>query len=154
MTAAVVSMAVERPDTPEARALLGASDAAMAALYPPEDNYLLDVAALMAPEITFLVARLDGRAIGCGAIARRDGYVEIKRVFVAPEARGQGLSKRLMERLEAIAVADGFSLARLETGDRQPEALGLYRATGYLERGAFADYPEGPPSLFFEKRLG
>jgi putative acetyltransferase len=59
-----------------------------------------------------------------------------------------------MERLEEIAAAEGFPLARLETGDRQPEALGLYRATGYVACGAFADYPEGPPSLFFEKRLG
>lgn len=154
MSAGEIAIAVERPDTAEARALLEGSDAAMAALYPPEDNYLLDVAALLAPEITFLVARLDGCAVGCGAIARREGYVEIKRVFVAPEARGRGLSKRLMERLEAIAAAEGFALARLETGDRQPEALGLYRATGYVPCGAFGGYPEGPPSLFFEKRLG
>ena len=154
MTAALVSLAVERPDTAEARALLEGSDAAIAVLYPPEDNYLLDVAALMAPEITFLVARLDGRAVGCGAIARRDGYVEIKRVFVAPEARGRGLSKRLMAALEGIAAAEGYALARLETGDRQPEALGLYRATGYVPCNAFGGYLEKPPSLFFEKRLG
>lgn len=148
-----IGIAVERPDTPEARALLEASDALMNALYPPEDNYLLDVAALLAPDITFLVCRRGGRAVGCGAIARREGYVEIKRVFVAPEARGLGLSKRLMAELERVAVAEGFPLARLETGDRQPEALGLYHALGYVERGAFGDYPEGPPSVFMEKRL-
>lgn len=153
MIAGAIAIAAERPDTPEARALLQASDDAMNALYPPEQNFLLDVGSLLAPEITFLVCRLDGRAVGCGAIARRDGYVEIKRVYVAPEARGRGLSRRLMERLEGLAVAEGFSVAMLETGDRQPEALGLYRTTGYRERGAFADYPEGPPSLFFEKRL-
>lgn len=148
-----IGIAVERPDTAEARALLEASDALMNALYPPEDNYLLDVAALLAPDITFLVCRRNGRAVGCGAIARRDGYVEIKRVFVAPEARGLGLSKRLMAELERVATAEGFPLARLETGDRQLEALGLYHALGYVERGAFGDYPEGPPSVFMEKRL-
>ena len=148
-----IAIAVETPDTVEARALLQASEDAMNALYPAEANHMLDVAGLMAPEITFLVARLDGEAVGCGALARRDGWAEIKRLFVAPQARGRGLSRRLMEMLEAAALADGIAVVRLETGDRQPEALGLYRSMGYLERGAFADYPEGPPSLFFEKRL-
>lgn len=148
-----IAIAVETPDTAEARALLQASEDAMNALYPAEANYMLDVAGLMAPEITFLVARVDGEAVGCCALARRDGWAEIKRLFVAPQARGRGLSRRLMERLEATALADGIAVMRLETGDRQPEALGLYRSMGYRERGAFADYPEVPPSLFFEKRL-
>ncbi len=148
-----VAIAAESPDTPEARALLQASEDAMNALYPAEANYMLDVAGLMAPEITFLVARLDGEAVGCGALARHDGWAEIKRLFVAPAARGRGLSRQLMSALETAALSDGIALVRLETGDRQPEALGLYRSMGYAERGAFADYPEGPPSLFFEKRL-
>jgi len=148
-----LTIAEESPDTPGVRALLTASEEAMHALYPAEANFMLDVAGLMAPEVTFLVARLHGEPVGCGAVARRDGWAEIKRLFVAPRARGRGLSKRLLAALEAEAVSRGIGTVMLETGDLQPEALGLYRSTGYVERGPFADYPAGPPSMFFEKRL-
>jgi len=148
-----LAIAAESPDTPEALALLAASEDAMHALYPAEANFLLDVAGLMAPDVTFLVARQHGEAMGCGAVARRDEWAEIKRLFVAPQARGRGLSKRLLAALEAEAVSRGIGTVMLETGDLQPEALGLYRSTGYAERGPFADYPAGPPSVFFEKRL-
>ena len=148
-----LTVAPESPDTPEARALLASSEEAMNALYPAEANFMLDVAGLMVREVTFLVARRDGEAVGCGALARRGDWAEIKRLFVAPVARGLGLSKRLMAALEDAAAAQGIAVIRLETGDRQPEALGLYRTLGYSECGAFADYPPGPPSLFFEKRL-
>lgn len=148
-----LTIAAESPDTPEVRALLAASEEAMNALYPAEANFMLDVAGLMVPEVTFLVARRDGEAVACGALARREGWAEIKRLFVAPAARGLGLSKRLIAALEEAAAAQGIAVIRLETGDRQPEALGLYRSTGYSERGAFADYPPGPPSLFFEKQI-
>ena len=148
-----LSIAAEAPDTPEARALLAASDEAMNALYPAEANFMLDVAGLMVPEVTFLVARQGGEAVACGALARRDGWAEIKRLFVAPTARGRGLSKRLMAALEDAAATQGIAVIRLETGDRQPEALGLYRTLGYSQRGAFADYPPGPPSLFLEKQI-
>ncbi|MBC6441199.1 MAG: GNAT family N-acetyltransferase [Rhodospirillales bacterium] len=154
MTDASLSIAIENPDTPETRAMLEASDAYMAERYPPANNYMLDVSALQGRDITFLVARKDGAAIGCGAIVRKAGYAEIKRMWVAPEARGLKLGRRLLDELEAVARAEAIPALMLEAGDEQPEAMGLYAAAGFTRRGAFGDYPEGPPSVFMEKRLG
>ncbi len=86
----------ERPDQPEVRALLDALDTYLARLYPPEANHILDVRALMAADVRFVVARIQGRAVGCGAVrlmaaeAETGGvaYGEVKRMFVAPDWRG------------------------------------------------------------------
>ena len=69
-------------------------------------------------------------------------------------ARGLGLAKQLMQRIEEEARACGRMIARLETGIHQPESLGLYRRLGYVDRGAFGDYPaDDPNSVFMEKVL-
>lgn len=144
----------ENPDQPEVLALLAASDAYMASLYPAESNHLLDVAALQRPEVTFLVARLEGRALGCGALVDSgEGWAEIKRMFVSREARGLKLGRRLLGELEAVAVRRGVRLLRLETGAQQPEALALYRSAGFVEIGPFGSYRPDPLSLFMEKRV-
>ena len=93
--------------------------------------------------MVFLGCRLDGELVASGAakIMRDDGeYVEIKRVFVLEKCRGMGLSRRLMEQLEAEMLRRGVPLFRLETGVLQPEALGLYRKLGYRQRGPFGAY--------------
>ena len=148
-----VAIAVEDPGQPAVEALIRAADEYLSALYPPEQNYLLDIAQLRKPNVTFLVARLEGEVVGCGAMVRCRDYGEIKRMYVLPERRGLGIGRRLMQRLEAAAAAAGIDLLRLETGARQPEAIGLYRAHGYVSRGPFGDYPEAELSLFMEKRL-
>lgn len=145
------------PGHPEVRRLIELSDAYLAALYPAESNHLLDIASLRRPEIRFLGCRIDGRIVGCGAVrlCEDDGrYGEIKRVFVDEAFRGRGLSRRIMEELEAGLRAAGIGLARLETGIHQPEAIGLYKALGYRERGPFGGYRVDPLSLFMEKDLG
>lgn len=149
-----IAIAAEAPDQPEIIAMLHASVAYMDGLYPPENNYMLDVADLMVPAISFLVARRDGAAIGCAALARRDGYAEIKGMWVSPKARGLKLGRRLLDALEDIARAEAIPALMLETGDKQPEALGLYESGGFTICPAFGDYPEGPPSVFMAKRLG
>ena len=151
----VVEIAPEDPAGADARALLDASDAYAAGLYPAESNHMLDVESLRRPEVTFLVARAGGRALGCGAILRCGAdWAEIKRMFVAPEARGLKVGRRLLDRLEAIAAGEGLRLLRLETGIRQPEALGLYRSAGFAEIGPFGSYGPDPLSVFMEKRIG
>ena len=83
-----------------------------------------------------------------------EDYAEVKRVYVDPGARGLGLARAIMARLEAEALASGRNVARLETGIHQPEALGLYEALGYSRRHSFGDYPlDDPNSVFLEKRL-
>ena len=80
-------------------------------------------------------------------------YGEIKRVFLLPEFRGHGLSKTLMIALESHLVDQGIRFSRLETGIHQPEALGLYRRLGYIERDVYGDYQPDPLSVFMEKDL-
>ena len=102
----------------------------------------------------FLVAREQGRALGCGAFVLGEaGQAEMKRVFVAPAARGKGVARLLMEALEREAAQRGVTLMQLETGIKQPEAIALYRKFGYAERGPFGRYQPDPLSLFMEKRL-
>lgn len=147
-------IAAEPADQPEVQALLAQSDAFMARLYPAESNHLVDVATLMKPNVRFFVARRDGRAIGCGALVlAADGSAEIKRMFVVPEARGRDIGRRILEQLEDAARAEGATMIRLETGIHQPEAIGLYRAAGFVEIGPFGSYVADPLSLFMEKRL-
>ena len=150
----MIDLAIESPDQHEIHELLKASDAYMAALYPAESNHLLDVRELCRPGVTFIVARMCGRAVGCGAIVESaDGWAEIKRMFVSPVARGQNIGRRLLQRLEATAVDKGIPLLRLETGIKQPEALALYRSAGFVEIGPFGKYGPDPLSLFMEKPL-
>ncbi|MCB1379004.1 MAG: GNAT family N-acetyltransferase [Alphaproteobacteria bacterium] len=146
-------IALTDPAEPSVRALIEALDAYMMPMYPAESNHLLDIETLRQPEMRFFSARADGVVLGCGGCWLHEDYAEIKRVYVSPEARGLGLAKRLMDRIEAEARIFGKHLARLETGIHQPEALGLYRRLGYADRGPFGDYAEDPNSVFMEKLL-
>jgi putative acetyltransferase len=144
------------PESDSAQALIAMSDTYMTALYPAESNHLESARALKAPNVLFLGCFLQGQLVGCGAvkILSDDGrYGELKRVFVLESHRGKGYSKAIMEKLEGHLKNSGIALARLETGIRQPEALGLYKRLGYVERAPFGAYVEDPLSLFMEKRL-
>lgn len=150
----MIEIAPENPGQPEVAALLEASDAYMASLYPAESNHLLDVRALQRPEVAFLVARVQGRALGCAAVlSSGEGWAEVKRMFVSPQARGLKLGRRLLERIEAIARERGERCLRLEMGDKQPEALALYRSAGFVRIGPFGHYRPDPLSVFMEKSL-
>lgn len=143
----------EAPDQPDVVALIRALDAFHSDLYPAESNHFLDLAAMKVPHVSFIVARLDGRAVGCGALLRDPrGFGEIKRMYVLPEVRGHGLGRKLLEHLIALADGEGIRTLRLETGIHNREALGLYRALGFIERGPFGDYAEDPNSTFMERR--
>ena len=149
-----IDIAVEDPAQPDVAPLLQASDAYMASLYPAESNHMLDVASLRLPQVAFLVARVDGKALGCGALVDSgEGWAEVKRMFVSPAARGLKLGRRLLAEIEAIAARRGVRVLRLEMGGLQPEALGLYRSAGFVEIGPFGAYGPDPVSIFMEKTL-
>jgi len=106
------------------------------------------------PDGVFLIARIDGRAVACGGICRFDETRgELKRMYVVPDARGLGLGRRLLEALEDRARRLGYVALVLETGDRQPEALGLYRSSGYEPIPCYPPYDSRALSLCFEKLL-
>ena len=144
------------PESDGARALIALADTYMSALYPAQSNHFESASALKAPNVLFLGCFLQDQLVGCGAvkILSNDGrYGELKRVFVLESHRGKGYSKAIMEKLESHLKTNGIALARLETGISQPEALGLYRRLGYVEREPFGAYAADPLSVFMEKRL-
>jgi putative acetyltransferase len=150
----MIEIKIETPDQAEVHALLAASDAYMASLYPAESNHMVDVNTLTQPHVTFLVARAAGQAVGCGAVVKSsDGWAEIKRMFVSPAARGRQVGRKLLERLEGVARQSGITALRLETGINQPEALALYRSAGFRAIEPFGNYRPDPLSLFMEKTI-
>jgi GNAT superfamily N-acetyltransferase len=103
------------------------------------------------PGGTFLLARLDGRPCGCGGLSRfDDATAEVRRMYVVPEARGRGVAKALVAWLLQAASDAGYSRVRLETGNRQHEALGLYRSAGFRPIPCWGPYADDPKSRCFE----
>ena len=151
MTDIVIARA--RADQPAIRALIEQLDRYLHSLYPAESNHLLPIDQLLAPNVRFLAAQRGGAILGIGAVLLREGYGEIKRVYVPPSARGQGIARRLIEALVEEARDARLPLLRLETGIHQPEALALFRAHGFRQIGPFGDYATDPLSVFMERRL-
>jgi GNAT superfamily N-acetyltransferase len=144
-------------DSPDVTALVEAQQAEMRGRYRGvADIGPTRVAAMFEPpDGVFLVLRDgDGRTVGCGGVCRFDASrAELKRMYVVPEARGRGLGRRLLVELEERARALGYACILLETGDRQPESVGLYTSAGYERIPCYAPYSERSLSLCFEKRL-
>ena len=144
------------PQAVDVKALVAISDAFYEGLYPVESNHLEALDDLDKPNVLFIGCRIGGVLVASGAakLVDDDGdYAEIKRVYVLDDYRGRGLSARIMNHLEDELQKRGVWLFRLETGLRQPEALGLYRKLGYHERGPYGAYGPDPLSVFMEKGI-
>lgn len=122
--------------------------------YPPESVHTLPLHLLDRPEIIFWTARLDGALVGCAALLRHaDGSGELKSMYLREAARGIGLSKLLLQAVEAKARELALSRIDLETGPKSHAALSLYEAAGYRPCGPFADYKLDPNSVFMTKEI-
>lgn len=121
------------------------------ALYhPAEQNHRFDLDHLSRGR--FVVVRA-ATIVGCGAIVPcGHAIMELKHIFIDAAARGLGCGKTLLRQLEQMAIADGVSTLVLETGDKQPEAFGLYCAFGYQIRATYIADPL-PHAIFMEKHL-
>jgi len=148
-----VSIDIGDPHHAEATALLRASHALMESLFPSQANHYLSIDALVAPDIRFYTATINGAIKGCAALAFKPNYGEVKSMFVDPGARGHKLGAKLLNRIEDDARAADLSILRLETGDALHAAHKLYEHMGFTYRGPFGDYPDGPHNLFMEKAL-
>jgi putative acetyltransferase len=147
-------IAREDPRAPDVAGLIRDLDRLMVALYPADSNHLVAPEALSGPETVFLVAREDGAAAGCGAFRRiGPGHGELKRMWVRPAWRGRGLGRDILAELERHARAAGIDRLSLETGNQQPEAIGLYRSAGYRDCAPFGAYTPDPLSLFMTKEI-
>jgi GNAT superfamily N-acetyltransferase len=122
--------------------------------YGGEDAATVDPDEFRPPNGRFLVGVLDGIAVAMGGWRRLpDGRAEIKRMYVAPHARGQGLAEQLLAELERTAAAAGIGRAVLNTGPAQPEAIALYAKHGYEPVPGFGHYACHPDALFYGKTL-
>ena len=101
-----------------------------------------------------LLAFLDSRVVGCGTMqALGDGCAEIKRLFVLPESRRQGIARRLIQALEQHALQRGYICMRVETGNKQSAAIALYQEMAYQPIAPFGVYIGNPVSCCFDKQL-
>jgi len=152
----MIERAVEA--TTEVHDLIEELNGALGAAYEAHQRHGLSIEQLFEPHVRFFLARLDGIAVGCGGVAMFDDYAEIKRMYTRPGARGRGLAKALLHRIEHEARRAGKSVLCLETGAHQQETIGLYESMGFRQRGPFGPYSTMPAryietSLFFEKSL-
>jgi putative acetyltransferase len=149
-----IRVILESPDQPEVIALINELDAYQDTLYPPESRHYLDLKSLSQSNTIFMVARdMHDRAVGCGAIVLHSSYGEVKRMYVHPESRGQGIARQILEALESAAHLRDCQELRLETGPHQPAAIAFYETSGYKRRGPFGAYTDDPLSVFMQKPL-
>ena len=146
LTAALVEVGATDPADPDARWCLAQYmaelDRRFAAGFDPARSLPLDRDEMVPPVGMFVVARLRGAPVGCGAFKRQDdGSAYLKRMWVAPAARGLGVGRRLLADLESRARAAGATTAVLETNGTLAEAIALYRSAGYTEVPPFNDEP-------------
>jgi GNAT superfamily N-acetyltransferase len=136
-------LVVEPPDSAASVRLQNAFFADIATRYPgwnPASSQPVDPSELAPPRGVWIVAYLDVRAVGCGGLqALDDETAEIRRIYLDKGARGRGIGRALLGELETHARKAGYERVRLTTGDGQPEALKLFRASGYEEIPPFTD---------------
>ncbi len=157
LTHAPIIITPTDPRSPEAAALIALLSAELAGRYDyaedgsghfkPED--------VLVPRAVFVVGRVNGEPVACGALRPMDEphVAEVKRMFVAPAVRGRRYSRAVLMDLERRAAAMGYTVLRLETGNRQPEAIALYERSGYARIPNFGHYHGVAESLCFEKRI-
>jgi len=144
----------EDPAQPDVIMMLRHGEAESARLYPAESNHHLALDDLRQPAVCFLVARdAGGNALATGAVVLNGDSAEIKRMWVEERARGQGISRQILDVLITKARCVGVKVMRLETGVESHAALALYEKTGFQRRGPFADYRPDPLSVFMERWL-
>jgi GNAT superfamily N-acetyltransferase len=150
------SIVVQRADilSPAAQTLIAALNAELSRTYPEEGacHFRLDAEEVADGRGAFLIAWRAEKPIGCGAIRQIEERTgELKRMYVAPEERGRGIGRAILQALEGEARALGISRVVLETGVRQREALALYERAGFLRIAPFGEYVASPLSVCMAK---
>jgi GNAT superfamily N-acetyltransferase len=123
------------------------SDVIDASAPPPTNDTLV-------PRSVFLLAWNDGHAVACGALRPIDAETaEVRRMFVVRTARRRGIAQRMLVELERRAAEFGYRLVRLETGNRQPEAVALYESNGFRRIPPYGSHVGDALSICFEKNV-
>jgi putative acetyltransferase len=151
-----LAVSTEPFDSHDARTLVAALDAHLSERYPPSQRFGPNLRAdqTESGQGVFLVARVEGRPVGCGAIRLLGGGdAEVKRMWVDPAVRGQGVARAVLARLQDEALELGATRLVLETGIYQTEAIGLYRDSGFDRVECWGEYAASPTSLCMAKAI-
>lgn len=156
MHASAVLVDVEPPDSPHARHCLNAFFQELATRFDTGFDPAISRSArteeLILPAGALVIARLDGRPVGCGALRKKEGgFGEIKHLWVDATERGLGIGRRILEKLESLSRELKLNTVRLDTNRVLTEARALYQACGYREIAPFNDEPYA--HHWFEKSL-
>ena len=146
---------------PDAVRLVAALQEQYTSMYGVPDETHADAAGFEPPRGAFFVGYLDDVPVASGGWRFRGDLAafgtspvtEVKRMYVVPQARGQGLGRRMLEHLERTAREAGSPAMVLETGTRQPEAIALYRSRGYTRYRRYGRYRWSPTARYFAKLL-
>ncbi len=152
----MITIAQEDPRSPEAQELLSGFVTEVMQRYasPPADVGYFDPQLVSVPRSTFLVARVDGRAVGCGALVPMDDdIVEIKRMFVPSPERKRGYATQILNELQRLARDFNYDAIRLETGVKQPEAIALFGRAGFYRIPNFKPFEDDASAVCFEKKI-
>ena len=140
----------------DAQKLIAALNTELQLRYPEEgaNHFRLDADEVALGRGAFFIATLNGELAGCGAVRlAAPGVAEIKRMYVRESLRGHGIAWRMLARLETEAQLLGALRMVLETGERQFEAVALYRRAGYVEIDRYGEYVDSPLSLCMGRSL-
>jgi putative acetyltransferase len=149
----VIRVELAYPRHPDVRELLFSGHTAMQGLFPAKRQTRFSVEPLLADGVHVFVARAEGRAVGCCALFLSGAFAELKKLYVAPEARRQGAADQLVAHAEAFAKAAGFAELKLETGVTLSAAHRLYAKRGFTRCEAFGDHRPSSESQFMTKSL-
>lgn len=133
----------EELSSPVVQRLISTLNAELLSIYPEDgaNFFRLDPEEVAEGRGAFLVAYLDGKPVGCGAIRLNEpGLAEIKRMYVDPSVRGRRVGRQIVDALEVQARLIGAKRIVLETGPRQPDALALYTHAGFYEIPLYGEY--------------
>ncbi|WP_379141714.1 GNAT family N-acetyltransferase [Paenibacillus sp. sgz500992] len=151
-----VNFVVVDPGNADLLSLIDRLDEDLKSRYPHETIYVVDFTDPKVKEMTFVVAYQGEKPVGCGALRPLDpdsAVMELKRFYVDPGSRKQGIANKMLLELEAKAISAGCREIRLETGIKQPEAIALYVKHGYRPIDLFGPYIGDPDSLCYGKEL-
>ncbi|HVK24321.1 MAG TPA: GNAT family N-acetyltransferase [Actinokineospora sp.] len=141
-------------DHPDSRLLIDEVQAEYVIRYGSPDESPVDPAEFAPPLGRFYVGYVDGRPLVTGGWRDHGtGTAEIKRMYVSPDGRGKGLAREMLAELERTAAEAGIDRMILETGLMQPEAVALYRSSGYADIAAFGHYAEHELSVHLGKEI-
>ena len=139
---------------PDASKLIAEVQQEYVVRYGGQDSTPVDPAEFTPPAGLFLVGYVDGVPVASGGWRSHGDEAEIKRMYVAPAVRNRGLARQLLTELERTAAAAGHRRIILESGSRQPEAVALYRSSGYTQVAPFGHYANASGAIHLGKQLG